>query len=404
MAKQKTKEVLKPLTWQQSDAMTAINPDLVLEYSTTEGYEAYEKMEIDPYIFKNLMIAKSYPNNYNYTFEQGNTEAVIYNYIKDKFSKNKPGAVDLQTVYNAVVNADFYGFSVLQPLFNNRELSELYDFKAKNFTFNNAGDLKLAINAQTILETAKGENYSFIVIRNNQTDNNFFGTGLAMAIYYLRELRKSLAKTKQIVADKYGVTPWVALTEFNADQEKEYKATVTGASTVMESLRGGGFGVINGKNTQLLPLTNTLSINDIEAVDKEIGITITGIISGSTDSIESAASGSQARATVQNEIVKIVQGRRLAMIEKAVNTLVRWIIDIKFGTDKAAPYFSFNTANIPQFDDLMTAYNSGIPVQRELLTPYIGDEKGTMIVKAPDQTQPLQFAETSKKKILNLKI
>jgi hypothetical protein len=92
------------------------------------------------------------------------------------------------------------------------------------------------------------------------------------------------------------------------------------------------------------------------------------------------------------------------MIEKAVNTLVRWMIDIRFGTDKAAPYFSFNTANIPQFNDLLNAYNSGIPIQRELLIPYIGDDLGTMIVKAPEQTQPLQFAETSKKKILNLKI
>jgi hypothetical protein len=385
MAKSKENEIYQPTIWQSSVGV-AINPDIVLE-NTQENFEVYEYLEIDDSIAKNLKIAKAFPHDFNYTVLGGN----YADYCKDVIDK-----MDRSVVYDGAVNADFCGFSVLQTLFSGRDFDKPIEFKSKHFNFNPQGDL-MNIYSRSVIETYNGDYRSFIVVRNNQTDNNFYGVGLCQVLYYLRELKKECLKNFDLSLKKYAVTPYVGLSKMIAGQEDAFKKAKAQASAALESVRSGGSAVINGLDN-LIALTNNLSINDIMAAVKDLNTIITGLINGASDGIESGDKGSYARAFVQNEIVKMVQGRRLALIEKAMNTLCRWIVDIKFGTDKESPVFKFQTGNIPQFENLVKATELGIDTKRELWTPYIGEAPGALESTLSALVKPVAIAEFAEKK------
>jgi hypothetical protein len=132
--------------------------------------------------------------------------------------------------------------------------------------------------------------------------------------------------------------------------------------------------------------------NLIEYIDKEISLVICG-----EDEAGQAESGSRASSQVANTI-RVVRASEISemLSQTLTQTLVRWIVDLNFGTDVAAPYLTreFRIEESPlTMPDVSLLIQSGYTPRKEWIERHFRVE---LEEKKPDEAQETTTYEPQK--------
>jgi len=139
---------------------------------------------------------------------------------------------------------------------------------------------------------------------------------------------------------------------------------------------------------------------------------ISKAITGSILTSDIGKSGSYALADIHENTLRI-RGRKLTKkIETTLsNTLIRWIVDLNFGSDKNIPILKFSSTYLPDWNVVKEAINLGVPVDIDSVYSNFNIPKPdpnnpeAIFVKEGIRDQGLGFSDNSPtKKKLNLTI
>lgn len=172
----------------------------------------------------------------------------------------------------------------------------------------------------------------FIISRHYvQHDGDPYGAALGRILYPLVKFRRRALESYVLYGDRYATPTAVA------------KAPLSASSRELDTLYGH-LSNLSQETALILPEGYELDFvvpsgspevfkNLIDYIDKEISLVICG-----EDEAGQAEAGSRASSQVAN-IVRIVRASELSesISHTLTKTLVRWIVDLNFGTDVAAP-------------------------------------------------------------------
>jgi hypothetical protein len=161
-----------------------------------------------------------------------------------------------------------------------------------------------------------------------------YGAALGRILYPLVKFRRRAIESYVLYGDRYATPTAVA------------KAPLSASTRELDTLYGH-LSNLSQETAMILPEGYELEFvvpsgspevfkNLIEYIDKEISLVICG-----EDEAGQAESGSRASSQVANTI-RVVRASELSemLSQTLTQTLVRWIVDLNFGVDVAAPYLT----------------------------------------------------------------
>ena len=176
----------------------------------------------------------------------------------------------------------------------------------------------------------------FIVTRNRPTASNPYGEPVYSRCFWPLAFKKGGLKFWMIFVEKYGMPKAVGKcppTATDADQQKFLK--------MLSGLVRDGVAVITNTGSVELLETKISGTNPHSEIVKWADSEMSKAWLGETLTTEQTSSGgTQAMASVHNDVRMDLALDDAAMIESSINQLIRWIYEINWPTEKVIPWMN----------------------------------------------------------------
>ena len=275
---------------------------------------------------------------------------------------------------------------------------KIIDRKQEWFKFTDTGELKFQTKSNQFLEPPPRK---FILTRNKPSSSQPYGEALRSDCFWPLAFKKGGLKFWMIYVEKFGMPKAIgkgpsSMTEI--EQKKFLKSLYSlvrdavavipqnGSIELLESKLSGG---------TLLPQEAIVKWADSEISKVWLGETLT--------TEQTSTGGTQAMATVHNDVRSDLALDDVAMIEKSFNTLIRWIWAINWPNEKVIPWMNIilpKDLQIARVErDVKLAQSLGVRFNKDYITDVYGvDGKYFEIVEPITQQEPA-FAEKQEKRL-----
>lgn len=359
------------------------NPDDVASGSFN-SFETYRKMKTDPRI-KSLLgkiksIALSFPLNIN----QDESDAKTFNFIKNlDFFKN------MLKKNRRMLTALDYGFSVSELIWKiNNNVYYPHTFitrKPERFFFDSAWNLFFYQNGQ---KYKANQNYKWLVLQHDPDDENPYGTSVLRCCYWAYMFKQAGYDFWLQATEKFSVTSLIGL--FSADDvdEAKLKEKAYAIADMLMNVSNGSTGALaNVSDIKSISMSGDLSHFKelVEACDLQISYGLTG------QSIATSATngGSLALGEVQQELI-YEDCKSIALeLQKVLQKIIDWTVELNFGANVAAPQIQFDVEKKASFEEIIQAIDRKIPLSKSALysqyaLPKPIDADDTFILEEPE--------------------
>ena len=250
----------------------------------------------------------------------------------------------IDDIYKGLAEAAIIGFSVGEVMWKKTKRGVIpFDIRMRDqrrFVFQEAEDSNTGFTMRCLTFNRMFEGVElparkFIVNRYwTQHNGDPYGSALGRLLYPLVKFRRRALESYVLYGDRYATPTAVAtapLSASTAEIDTIYNL-ISNLSQETAVVLPDGFS-LDFANPQGHP---DIFKNLIEYLDKEISFLICG-----ENEAGAAEAGSRASSQVAN-LVRIVKASELSEIisHLLTKTLIRWIVDLNFGTDVAAPTIS----------------------------------------------------------------
>ncbi len=260
---------------------------------------------------------------------------------KAKFVEEYLWNIDLRNVISQMLEALGFGYAVHEIVWNavSTDLGVLIlptaikDRKQEWFKFGNDGELLLQAKDSTRHEMPDRK---FLVTRNRPTATNPYGEPVYARCFWPMAFKKGGLKFWMIFVEKYGMPKAVGKIPPGATDKEQ--------STFLRMLSGlvrdavavipqtGSVELLETKMSGTNPHSEIVAWADSEISKAWLGETLT------TEQTNSG--GTQAMATVHNDVRLDLALDDAAMIESSFNQLIRWIYEINWPGEKVIPWMN----------------------------------------------------------------
>lgn len=321
---------------------------------------------------------------------------------KAKFVEEYLWNIDLRTTISQMLEAIGYGFAVHEIVWNSVQTdmgtlimpTALKDRKQEWFKFDN--DSKL------LLQTKDGSRQEmpdrkFIVTRNRPTSINPYGNAVYSRCFWPLAFKKGGLKFWMIFVEKYGMPKAIGKIPPSATDDEQQKFLKMLAGLVRDAVA-----VIPQTGSVELLEAGTANANPHKAIVDWADQAISKAWLGETLTTEqTSAGGTQAMATVHNDVRADLALDDAAMIESSINQLIRWIYEINWPNEKEIPWM-----NIILPEDLQEARLNrdikltqlGVKFNAQYITDIYGIDEKYFEMSGPVEFASAMFAEGPEKK------
>lgn len=304
--------------------------------------------------------------------------------------------IDLRNTISQMLEAIGFGFAVHEIVWNavQTEIGVLIlptaikDRKQEWFKFGNDGELLLQKKDST---REQMPDRKFLVTRNRPTVTNPYGNAVYSRCFWPLAFKKGGLKFWMLFVEKYGMpkaigkVPPTATEKEQQDFLKMLVGLVRDAVAVIPQT--GSVELLETRLSGTNPHSEIIAWADKAMSKAWLGETLT--------TEQTSSGGTQAMATVHNDVRADLALDDAAMIESSINQLIRWIYEINWPNEKEIPWM-----NIILPEDLQQARlerdvkltQLGVKFNAQYITDVYGiDEKYFEMLEA--QPQASMFAE-----------
>ena len=364
------------------------------QWTAQNVYEIFEKMWIlDDHIKGGLRIRKSKAFSFPWDVvpaEETPQAEEIALWVADALER-----LDIAETAGDLWTAVPMGFGVNEVVWGQREdrleIMEINGVHPKLITQNVNGPLIKATGIE--IETWK-QPYKFLTMKYDPLFDAPDGLPVLAACYWPYTFKRLGLKFWATLLERFGVPSLAAIIESSAPvavQDGTGVETIgeisTAIATEIARLTSGG-GIVLNNIKDLKVISPTGGGEDFELFQTACNNAISVAILGNTMTMDSQSRGSQALGTVHAQITEDIGKGDSRFIARAINTLIRWMVDLNFGVDVPAPIFGWDTAGSASWDAVVQAIDRGVPVSKkkiyETLHGYEPADEEDAFIKAPD--------------------
>lgn len=381
---------------------TLPNPNLLMA-SIGERQITLENIATDPHVAACIQSRKSGVLSQTWEIQPSNNLPIEIN----EFVTRTFDSLDLFKIISELLNAPLFGFVVSEivwkpEIFRNRIVIVPLSIQSKPnkwFVFDSNN-----IPRYRNPETRKDEillPYKFLVVQHDPTFENPYGNAVLSKCLWPVVFKKTFVTFWTNFAEKFGMPHFIGKTENIASSEDFEKF-----EELLENLIQDGSAVI--PSTDSIEILNATTANSASIFYDFINFCNTEIskaILSQTLTTELGDVGSYAaanvHATIRDDIVKSDK----LLVEKALNKLVRWIIDLNFGKQTEYPKFIIyeeEDVDKPLAETVETLKKAGIQVLEPFIIRRMGLQKNEFrLIDETSQNQSIsesllpQFSENN---------
>ena len=320
---------------------------------------------------------------------------------KAKFVEEYLWNIDLRNVISQMLEAIGFGYAVHEIVWNTVQTdlgtlilpTAIKDRKQEWFKFDSDSKLLLQTNDGSRREMPERK---FLVTRNRPTTANPYGNAVYSRCFWPLAFKKGGLKFWMLFVEKYGMPKAIGKVPPTATEKEQQNFLKMLAGLVRDAVA-----VIPQTGSVELLEAGSANANPHKAIVDWADQAISKAWLGETLTTEQTSSGgTQAMATVHNDVRADLALDDAAMIESSINQLIRWIYEINWPNEKEIPWM-----NIILPEDLQEARLNrdikltqlGVKFNAQYITDIYGiDEKYFEMTEV--QPQGGMFAEGPEKK------
>ena len=320
---------------------------------------------------------------------------------KAKFVEEYLWNIDLRNVISQMLEAIGFGYAVHEIVWNTVQTdlgtlilpTAIKDRKQEWFKFDSDSKLLLQTNDGSRREMPERK---FLVTRNRPTTANPYGNAVYSRCFWPLAFKKGGLKFWMLFVEKYGMPKAIGKVPPTATEKEQQNFLKMLADLVRDAVA-----VIPQTGSVELLEAGAANANPHKAIVDWADQAMSKAWLGETLTTEQTSSGgTQAMATVHNDVRADLALDDAAMIESSINQLIRWIYEINWPNEKEIPWM-----NIILPEDLQEARLNrdikltqlGVKFNAQYITDVYGiDEKYFEMTEV--QPQGGMFAEGPEKK------
>ena len=320
---------------------------------------------------------------------------------KAKFVEEYLWNIDLRNVISQMLEAIGFGYAVHEIVWNTVQTdlgtlilpTAIKDRKQEWFKFDSDSKLLLQTNDGSRREMPERK---FLVTRNRPTTANPYGNAVYSRCFWPLAFKKGGLKFWMLFVEKYGMPKAIGKVPPTATEKEQQDFLKMLVGLVRDAVA-----VIPQTGSVELLEAGAANANPHKAIVDWADQAMSKAWLGETLTTEQTSSGgTQAMATVHNDVRADLALDDAAMIESSINQLIRWIYEINWPNEKEIPWM-----NIILPEDLQEARLNrdikltqlGVKFNAQYITDIYGiDEKYFEMVEP--QPQGGMFAEGPEKK------
>jgi hypothetical protein len=326
----------------QGNTIVRPNDDLLIQKGGNRALVVYQRLLYDEQVqscFRKLLQEVTSRPWYVQQYSDKPGDLAVRDFVAEVLEE-----MPLDDIYVGMAEALISGFSVGEIMWKKTKRGVIpFDVRMRDqrrFVFQEDQD---AVNGFTMrcltfnrmFEGVELPQRKFIVSRYWVSHNGDpYGAALGRILYPLVKFRRRAIESYVLYGDRYATPTAVA------------KAPLSASTRELDTLYGH-LSNLSQETAMILPEGYELEFvvpsgspevfkNLIEYIDKEISLVICG-----EDEAGQAEAGSRASSQVANTI-RVVRASEISemLSQTLTQTLVRWIVDLNFGVDVAAPYLT----------------------------------------------------------------
>lgn len=320
---------------------------------------------------------------------------------KAKFVEEYLWNIDLRNVISQMLEAIGFGYAVHEIVWNTVQTdlgtlilpTAIKDRKQEWFKFDSDSKLLLQTNDGSRREMPERK---FLVTRNRPTTANPYGNAVYSRCFWPLAFKKGGLKFWMLFVEKYGMPKAIGKVPPTATEKEQQDFLKMLVGLVRDAVA-----VIPQTGSVELLEAGAANANPHKAIVDWADQAMSKAWLGETLTTEQTSSGgTQAMATVHNDVRADLALDDAAMIESSINQLIRWIYEINWPNEKVVPWM-----NIILPEDLQEARLNrdikltqlGVKFNAQYITDVYGiDEKYFEMTEV--QPQGGMFAEGPEKK------
>ena len=260
---------------------------------------------------------------------------------KAKFVEEYLWNIDLRNVISQMLEAIGFGYAVHEIVWNTVQTdlgtlilpTAIKDRKQEWFKFDSDSKLLLQTNDGSRREMPERK---FLVTRNRPTTANPYGNAVYSRCFWPLAFKKGGLKFWMLFVEKYGMPKAIGKVPPTATEKEQQNFLKMLAGLVRDAVA-----VIPQTGSVELLEVGTANANPHKAIVDWADQAISKAWLGETLTTEQTSSGgTQAMATVHNDVRADLALDDAAMIESSINQLIRWIYEINWPNEKEIPWMN----------------------------------------------------------------
>lgn len=269
---------------------------------------------------------------------------------------------------------------------------KIIDRKQEWFKFTNEGELRFQTKTNQFLEPPP---MKFIITRNKPSSANPYGNALLSDCFWPIAFKKGGLKFWMIFVEKFGIPKAIGKVPASTTDNEKKDLLKSLYSLVRDAVavipQNGSVDLLESKLSggSLLPQEAIVKWADSEISKVWLGETLT--------TEQTSTGGTQAMATVHNDVRTDLALDDVALIEKSFNELIRWIWKINWPSEKVIPWMNIilpKDLQIARVDrDVKLSQNLGVRFKKEYVTDVYGIDGKYFEIVEPITQQAPAFAE-----------
>ena len=260
---------------------------------------------------------------------------------KAKFVEEYLWNIDLRNVISQMLEAIGFGYAVHEIVWNTVQTdlgtlilpTAIKDRKQEWFKFDSDSKLLLQTNDGSRREMPERK---FLVTRNRPTTANPYGNAVYSRCFWPLAFKKGGLKFWMLFVEKYGMPKAIGKVPPTATEKEQQNFLKMLAGLVRDAVA-----VIPQTGSVELLEAGAANANPHKAIVDWADQAISKAWLGETLTTEQTSSGgTQAMATVHNDVRADLALDDAAMIESSINQLIRWIYEINWPNEKEIPWMN----------------------------------------------------------------
>ena len=313
--------------------------DLIIQKGGNRALSVYQRLLLDEHVqgsFSKLMQEITSRPWFVEEYSESPGDLAVRDFVAETLAE-----IPLDEIYKGLAEATIVGYSVGEIMWKKTKRGVIpFDIRMRDqrrFVFQEAEDSQTGFTMRCLTFNRMFEGVElparkFIVNRYwSQHNGDPYGSALGRLLYPLVKFRRRALESYVLYGDRYATPTAVAtapLSASSAEIDTIYNhISNLSQETALVLPEGYKLDFVNPQGSP------DVFKNLIDYIDKEISLLICGENEAGT-----AESGSRASSQVAN-LVRVTRASEISEIisHLLTKTLIRWIVDLNFGTDVASP-------------------------------------------------------------------